>query len=101
MTDETSPDAVNIQIKNFPPGGSTGELRTVAFGPTGPMRILIDIDMNEAETEVEVSVTLSNAAPNDGIGAFLGDLIELLSAVTEDPTTITALLSAEAEESAV
>ncbi|WP_406245876.1 hypothetical protein ACI7YT_12610 [Microbacterium sp. M] len=87
---------INVSVRNFAPSGSTGELRTLAFGATGPIRVLIEVDFDE--DAINLGLTLSNAAESDGIHAFVSDLIELLAVVNDSPDTIAALVAAEDKE---
>ncbi|OJU39707.1 MAG: hypothetical protein BGN97_00360 [Microbacterium sp. 69-10] len=89
-------DELSINIVNYPPSGSEVSLQTVAFGPVGPMRLMVEIDSEDASTDIKI--TVGNAAEHAELGDFLRDMAELLTAIAESDETEEAIESAIVEE---
>lgn len=73
-----------LTLMNFPPNGENGEIRTVAFGPVGPMQLLLQIrEPQQGDDTMKIDVVVSNAAANDEVSDFLREAAELLQAIAE------------------
>ena len=81
---------VTIDVVNYPPSGSEMSLQTIAFGPAGPMRVMLDMDVNDDQS-VGVKLTVSNAAEHDELRDFLRDAVELLTTIVEADETGSAI----------
>ncbi|GAT73578.1 glycosyltransferase [Microbacterium sp. HM58-2] len=79
---ENQPD-ITLDIVNYPPSGSEVELVTMAFGPMGPMRVMLDMDVTDEG--VAVKITVSNAAEHADLPEFLRDVAEMLNVIVASP----------------
>lgn len=86
---------VTIDMVNYAPSGTDASLQTIAFGPMGPMRVLIDMDVNEDES-VALKITVSNAAEHNELHQFLRDVAELLTTIASSDETTSAIEAAVA-----
>lgn len=89
-----------ITMTNFPPSGAELEMRTIILGPRGPMRLIMDVDANEAGDDLNVDLTVSNAVEHSELKEFLTDMIELLQYIVEDTDFDTSVVRALEEKQA-
>ncbi len=92
-----------LTLTNFPPDGTHGEIRTVAFGPIGPMQLLLQVrEPQPGDETMKIDVVVSNAVANDEVSDFLREAAELLQAIAErasDELRAASDTATEADES--
>lgn len=74
--------ADEINLTNFAPSGNEGELRTIAFGPTGSMKLFLEIDVDESDN-VAIDLTVSNACEHSELKEFIGDMVSVLQDIAD------------------